>query len=491
MLRIIIVPFFLLLSMLPGKSQNLSSSLTACYSLNSNANEVINSLNGTLTAVTPTVDRFNAPGSSLAFSGTSSSYVLLPNSAFLKPTPAISVSGWYRLSSLNVQMIAVFAKNVYTSYFTAYSLTIQDNGSGYRFRVYRQDGVGSDFVDGNTIVSPNIWYHVVFSISSNVMSIYVDGVLENSVGTFITSFNYDPTRGVVLGGTNETNYNDPYEGTIDNLRFYNRMLTSAEVNALYIQDPVCAAAAQPPVASFPVSSVKVCAGGSVVLTDLSSNNPTAWSWNIPGAVTGNSAVSNPTFTFANPGVYTASLTVSNGGGTSTNTATQSIVVVPKPSVTAATTKTLFCPGENIVITANGALTYSWSSSQTGAVLTVPAFPPGGFLSYTVTGTDNNGCANTATVKVMVSVECVGLEENNRQDLFAVYPNPSQGMFAIFSSEEQVTGFRLMNAVGQVLRFENSLRDSKISVDIQELPPGIYMLRVNTTTGVQSGKVIRE
>src|SRR5688500_16808346 len=78
---------------------NLSSSLTACYNLNANANDPINSLNGMLSNVSSTIDRFNNTGSALSFSGTNSSMVLLPNSSLIKPSTDVTVSGWYKVNS--------------------------------------------------------------------------------------------------------------------------------------------------------------------------------------------------------------------------------------------------------------------------------------------------------------------------------------------------------------------------------------------------------
>jgi len=55
--------FFLCLALnvLAFSQASLSTSLTACYALDGNANDPISSLTGTLSAVTPTVNRFSQP----------------------------------------------------------------------------------------------------------------------------------------------------------------------------------------------------------------------------------------------------------------------------------------------------------------------------------------------------------------------------------------------------------------------------------------------
>lgn len=79
----------------------------------------------------------------------------------------------------------------------------------------------------------------------------------------------------------------------------------------------------------------------------------------------------------------------------------SITVNELPVIDLNATTFAYCPGESAVIEATGALNYSWSPS-TGLSATFgdliganPAQP----TTYTVTGTDANGCVNTATAFV--------------------------------------------------------------------------------------------
>jgi hypothetical protein len=49
---------------------------------------------------------------------------------------------------------------------------------------------------------------------------------------------YDAAKNVILGGSGES-FDLPYNGLLDNVRFYNRAITGAEVSQLYSQDPSC------------------------------------------------------------------------------------------------------------------------------------------------------------------------------------------------------------------------------------------------------------
>ncbi|MBS1646597.1 MAG: T9SS type A sorting domain-containing protein [Bacteroidetes bacterium] len=110
-----------------------------------------------------------------------------------------------------------------------------------------------------------------------------------------------------------------------------------------------------------------------------------------------STVAVGTFTF-NPnsspaGTYTVSYNVMGCTSYSTTTITNNTVVV-----TAAATSSAVCVGQSDSLMANGASTYTWSTSQTTAHVAVT---PTANTSYTVTGADLSGCTNTATISVSV------------------------------------------------------------------------------------------
>jgi hypothetical protein len=83
-----------------------------------------------------------------------------------------------------------------------------------------------------------------------------------------------------------------------------------------------------------------------------------------------------------------------------NTATKTITVNALPLVTAASVPTSgqVCIGSNATLNGGGATSYTWS----GGVTNGTAFAPTTTTTYTVTGTDANGCVNTATKTITVN-----------------------------------------------------------------------------------------
>ncbi|MGD9992262.1 MAG: PKD domain-containing protein [Salinivirgaceae bacterium] len=83
----------------------------------------------------------------------------------------------------------------------------------------------------------------------------------------------------------------------------------------------------PPTADFTVSEGYIQQGQSVTFTDLSTG-ATSWNWSFPGGVPAASTEQNPTVTYPDTGDFEVSLTVSNSGGSDTETKAAFIQVYP-------------------------------------------------------------------------------------------------------------------------------------------------------------------
>jgi PKD repeat protein len=332
----------------------------------------------------------------MRFNGTTASKIKLPSNSLIKPANDLSFSAWIKPESLT-SMEIVFTKNIYSMYYSAYALTFQNNGQGYKFRGYRQNGSTSNFIDGTTVVTnPNNWYHVVLTIDNNNMRIYVNGVLENIVTCFITSYNYQAGKEVILGGTNETVLDFPFLGSMDNVRFYNRVINASEVAALYNQDPACTSGTAP-VTSFTSSAQQICPGASVFFNNTSLNSPTGYTWTINGGNPSSSSNSSVSSVFNSPGVYSVSLITSNAFGIG-NTAVQTVTVVSNP-VVSVVGPTASCLGQSVTLTGNGAATYTWNNSIASPTIVVS---PTVITSYTLNAQSSLGCFGNTVYSLAVN-----------------------------------------------------------------------------------------
>ena len=81
----------------------------------------------------------------------------------------------------------------------------------------------------------------------------------------------------------------------------------------------CEGGALPPEADFEADQTTIVEGESVSFTDLSTNNPTSWSWSFEGGTPESSDEQNPVVTYNEPGEYSVALVATNEGGSDTET----------------------------------------------------------------------------------------------------------------------------------------------------------------------------
>ncbi len=87
----------------------------------------------------------------------------------------------------------------------------------------------------------------------------------------------------------------------------------------------------PPTAGFSANPSTACVNQSITLTNTSTGNPTSYTWTMPGGTPASSTATNPTVTYATPGVKTITLTATNSNGS--NTTTQNVTVISAPTAT--------------------------------------------------------------------------------------------------------------------------------------------------------------
>jgi PKD repeat protein len=152
-----------------------------------------------------------------------------------------------------------------------------------------------------------------------------------------------------------------------------------------------------PSASASATPATICTGSS---STLNATGGTTYSWSPAAtlsAATGASVSATPTATTT----YTVTATGSAG---CTKTATTVVTVNPLPVLTVTPAGSTVCPGSSSTLTVSGATTATWSPStglNSTSGTTVVA-TPSATTTYTVTGTNANGCVSYASAVVNVS-----------------------------------------------------------------------------------------
>lgn len=133
------------------------------------------------------------------------------------------------------------------------------------------------------------------------------------------------------------------------------------------------------------SDKQVCDGTPVTLTG---NGAQSYTWD-------NGITNNIAFT-QNPGTVTYTVTGTDANGC-VNTDQVDVTVYALPNVNAGPDQ-FECEGTQITLSGSGAQTYSWDNGVTDQQTFTQ---PPGVVTYTVTGTDANGCVNTDQVSVSI------------------------------------------------------------------------------------------
>jgi hypothetical protein len=171
-------------------------------------------------------------------------------------------------------------------------------------------------------------------------------------------------------------------------------------------------------------------------------------------------------------VYTVTGDVSTLSIVCPASATVMVTVNPNPTVTASASRTLMCKGESVVISAGGAASYSWSTNQSGGSIT---FTSNATISHviSVTGSDANGCAATASVEVKVNT-CQGIATQNADGSINVFPVPSHGELIVQGTRPGILS--LTNQLGQQLKEIELDAKNNYRVTISGLAAGTYYLK---------------
>jgi len=90
--------------------------------------------------------------------------------------------------------------------------------------------------------------------------------------------------------------------------------------------------------------------------------------------------------------------VTSAAGCKANTDTITMTVFTLPTVTANASANPICEGDGVTLTGSGAVSYTWDKGVTDGV----EFYPSSTDTYTVTGTDGNGCQDTDQITVTVN-----------------------------------------------------------------------------------------
>ena len=224
---------------------DLSDGLIAYFPFTGNADDAGgNGYDGTVYGgAALTADRFGMAESAYYFDGVND-YIDIGNNESLQPLDSFSVMAWVMLDSLSSNFAHIVSMSgAVPNGFTGYA--IQARGSAVYFSLGNGSNGYYHAVKGN-VIEAGKWYHLAGIYSGSTQSLYING---EEVRT-IESGEYTQTSNSLNIGRMPTGVNYT-QGVIDEVRIYNRALSSAEIAQLAA------------VAPEPVSSILFVTGGTL------------------------------------------------------------------------------------------------------------------------------------------------------------------------------------------------------------------------------------
>lgn len=188
-------------------------------------------------------------------------------------------------------------------------------------------------------------------------------------------------------------------------------------------------------------------------------------------------------------VYSVTGSVDNGSGLVCDvTSSVTVTVNSNPTITAMSTSTNVCKGRTATLTADGAGatgTYTWTGGSSQVTSASTTVAPISNQSYTVTGTDANGCKSKTSISIVVS-PCTGIANNTANSAsLLIYPNPSTGDFTI--KTDQTITLQIVNELGQHVR--TITLNSGVSEETVNLSSGIYFISGSNENGTVKQKIV--
>jgi hypothetical protein len=474
-----------------------TNGLVGWWPFNNNANdESGNGNNGTVNGATLTSDRNGNVNKAYSFDGINDQINIPSSNSIVNFPNGQSISFWMKISAYPVDGKEHYIIDKTGASGTAkyYQVCISDylNSDVLFYRYGESQSVSSQ---GTLMPFSNIllnqWIHVCYITDLTSTKTYLNGVLFQTYNMYSSiGQNIDP---LIFGNTSLVNpTNSPYNGQLDDIGIWNRVLTPQEVTALYNSCSNTTATITPQ------SSTTFCQGGNVAL-QASSGSSYSWS---NGATT-------QSITVTQGNTYTVTVT---DGNSCTASASQVITVNPNPTVSLSLPTITNLGAVPFVMNGNPS-----GGTYTGAGVSGNSFNPAnaglGLKSVSYNYTNGNGCSGSAssttlvydtagvvctsydtitttindtittfvsvTDTLLIDVTITGLTPPNNTNTVKVYPNPANNALFINNGNlASMAGYsiKITNSLGQIF-FNEPVNQQQFFIDISTWATGTYLLYV--------------
>ena len=220
-----------------------TNGLVGWWPFNGNANdESGNGNHGTVNGATLAADRFGNAGKAYSFDGNSN--VSVQNSNSLQVGNALTYSVWFKQSTMGYVINFILQKGTgggcsTTGYYMGIDYGFGTVPNGVKCLNYGINSSSCGAIGSDTLINPTTWHSMIIVYSPpSENKIYIDGKLTNPNWSGCNTCTIVNSNNPLLIGAG-TNSGPPsgdhnWNGLLDDIAIYNRALSAAEVQQLYL-----------------------------------------------------------------------------------------------------------------------------------------------------------------------------------------------------------------------------------------------------------------
>ena len=227
--------FFVFVLQVTAQSQ--SQALVSFSFDNKTAKDNSSNLEPKLVNASFTEDRFGNKDHAIHVFGNANSYLNLGASPLLKPKSG-SISIWVKVENAlwygtgyETNPILVTKRSMDDDFFEAYAFYYMYETKKVT-ALCTKDSTNQVFFSSAKVFELQKWHHLVFTYDKDSAAFYIDGELDNR---FKTGFELEFLQedSVLVGVTANKKNNRFFSGSIDDIQFYDRVISGQEVKSLY------------------------------------------------------------------------------------------------------------------------------------------------------------------------------------------------------------------------------------------------------------------
>lgn len=215
---------------------DINTGLVAFFPLNGSAYDSVNNNYGIIHSVTSTKNRNSKDGMAMKFSRDDSSFINFNDHVNYSLTSKIfTINCWVNPID-SIEAGAIFSKRNAGGPFE-YSLDNHFSHSVFNFDNWPFDGSGTvygiDPLNASSNLILNEWHMITYVADGSSLKVYTDGVLQSGIDNYNAGKNFNDTDApfmIGVGGPWGVNYY--FNGAIDDVKIYNRVLNDEQVKYL-------------------------------------------------------------------------------------------------------------------------------------------------------------------------------------------------------------------------------------------------------------------